>query len=169
MKAKPTIHRMKRVPGKLLILGTFACVGLFAAGCGKDNCGKSCKTMGNFIYAFNFGAFNNYIPCSHDYNLAPGDSFTFDVPDLPQYTYADVVGCSSSPWTLTATPDAGITVRIYRGRPQNNCLGRELIGESSAPGDAVSITGSAGCMVSSTDVINIRASGAVGSIMVTFN
>jgi len=169
MKTKPTIQRLKRTAVLALVFGTLVYAGLFMTGCKEDVCDKECKFINSFGFWLTMGpGLDDFVPCRYDYEISPGDSVVIDIPDLPYFSYGKFVGCSPAPWTLTATPAAGITAKILRGESRNNCVGL-LLEESQNPGDAVSISGPAGCMSTGTAVIEVRGSGAAGTITVEYN
>jgi len=176
MKAKPITHRLKRVSGKLLILGMLVCVVLFMTGCKEEDKWDKYRdiyfnvTMWDSIT----GGLFYFEPCPYDHNLSPGNSFVFDIPDPPYLEVAYTAACSPAPWTLTATPSAGITAKISRSiRAENmdryNCFYGVTLAESATPGAPVSISGPGGCISSGTDVIRVSGYGAAGTVTVNFD
>jgi len=169
MKANNRYQRLKRIAARALVMGMLVCVGVFMTDCKKDVCDKDCK-MTNFIaFWLTMGpGLDDSVPCSHNYDLSPGDSVVISATSYSGYISKKFRGCSDAPWILTAIPSADIIVEIIKsGSPY--CSGGLLLSESSIPGDAISISGPAGCISEGTDVIEINGSGAAGTITVEFN
>ena len=172
MKSNNRYQRMKRIAGRALVLGMLVYGGVFMTGCKEDECDNECKLASNFFMWMSLtGGRGLYdlVPCRYDYDLSPGDSVVINIPDLPSYEYSRFVGCSPASWTLRATPSVGITAEIWRVRKSPSYCRGVLLKESLNPGEAVSISGPAGCMSTGTGVIEIRGSDAAGTITVEFN
>ena len=158
-----TIFNSKKVIKILLVLGMV----FQLSSCKTETCDDNCRLLQNTVLFASIGGFNNLEQCPYDYNLSPGDSVSFNTQGGVYSDSITIIGCSSSAWTLTATPTTGVTARIVRNtRPY--CANGTLL-QSSAVGTAVSIAGLAGCITSGADVIQIKGSDAVGSVTVTYN
>jgi len=168
MKANNTSHRLKRTAVLALFLGVLVCVGLFATGCKRKGCGNDCLIQ-YFIWDwFASGRNLDLIPCSA-LELKSGDLVVLDVYTDYAYHSLNIRACSDAPWTLTATPSAGIRVWVELSiKPY--CKGDgDVLGSSPAPGEPVTISGPAGCITTGTDALRIGGFGAIGTITVEYN
>ncbi len=125
----------------------------------------------NFLYWFLFfGVYRNYVPCNVPgvRYFAPGDSVTLTLsPAGGSSPIVYAIGCSSSPWTFTATPDPGIDAVI--SLVSCSSATEENAADSGGPGVPESISGPAGCSVGNNAAHFFNAKNGPGNLLVTFN
>lgn len=128
---------------------------------GKSDGEKQQEILTALIFS---GAYRAFIPCARDFDLQPGANINTAL------TFGDavsVVGCSNAPWTLTATPSAGVDLRIS----QESCatFSSAVLVDVNGASSAETLSGGPGCTGATAEVLRIGSKGGSGTVTITFN
>ena len=133
----------------------------FGTSCEQEECDKDCRIYMNFMTLTHLIDWRT--PCRTDILIGSGGFYRTAVPEPPGIFAKTVSRCFIAPETLTITPSAGITIQLYRMVPPF-CQKGELLGENSAPGEALVYFREGICWEVQDEALLVKAYGAAGTL-----